>query len=508
MAINNLIMKQLLIENKIAPHINVLEELLSKVEERDFKQIVFAPYKIRIHDLDQRITNDMLTSDERDALVTKRNELLKELKKLRVGNDHLVVIAIAYLISLAKKHNYGICISQGFIYLFNGKYWEISDNETVQLFLGNAAERMGIIWRAKYYAFHKDLLQQLIAVANISKRDSHEDKVLINLKNGTFEIESMKQLLRCPDRRDFITYQLSFPYSPSQKAPRFQEFLDKVLPDKDSQALLAEYIGYLFIRPGTLKLDKALFLYGQGANGKSVFFEVIYALLGAENISSFSLQSITDVSGYYRAMLKNKLVNYASEINGKLNTAILKQLISGEPVEARLPYGDPFILTNYAKLLFNCNELPNEIEQTHAYFRRLLIVNFSVTIPEAEQDKQLAQKIIASELSGVFNWVLDGLNRLLIQKNFTNSKAANDQLEEYKIQSDSVQMFLREEEYEKSTTDFIEYKKFFPLYRSYCTENGYHPCSGKTFSSRLRHIGFVFERKNYGIIIYVKKVSI
>jgi putative DNA primase/helicase len=46
-------------------------------------------------------------------------------------------------------------------------------------------------------------------------------------------------------------------------------------------------------------------------------------------------------TGYFRAKLANKLVNYASEINGKLEASIFKQLVSGEPVEARLPYGQP-----------------------------------------------------------------------------------------------------------------------------------------------------------------------
>ena len=93
------------------------------------------------------------------------------------------------------------------------------------------------------------------------------------------------------------------------------------------------------------------------------------------------MQSLTNENGYFRAKLANKLVNYASEINGKLESAIFKQLVSGEPVEARLPYGEPFTLKQYAKLIFNCNELPKDVEHTNAYFRRFLIIPFDVTIP-------------------------------------------------------------------------------------------------------------------------------
>src|SRR5690606_24227191 len=116
--------------------------------------------------------------------------------------------------------------------------------------------------------------------------------------------------------------------------------------DPERQRVLAEYLGFVFIKHGSnaLKEEKALILYGTGANGKSVFFEVVNALLGTDNVSSCSLQSLTNDNGYFRAKLANKLVNYASEINGNLEASIFKQLVSGEPVEARLPYGQPFIL--------------------------------------------------------------------------------------------------------------------------------------------------------------------
>ncbi len=68
--------------------------------------------------------------------------------------------------------------------------------------------------------------------------------------------------------------------------------------------------------------------------------------------------------------------------------------------------------------MFNCNELPKEVEHTNAFFRRFLIIKFDVTIPEANQDKNLSKNIIETELSGVFNWILEGLDRLLIQKNW------------------------------------------------------------------------------------------
>jgi len=392
--------------------------------------------------------------------------------------------------------------------LYNGAYWSSFNEAEFKRFLGEAAERMGIDkYDARLYSFRDQLFKQFLSVANLPKPDHNNEEVFINLKNGTFEIGPKKQILRRHNSKDFITYQLNFDYNQESLSPLFFEYLNRVLPNNELQDILAEYLAYVFIKPSTLKLEKTLLLYGTGANGKSVFFEIVNALLGAENISSYSLSNLTNENGYFRAMIADKLLNYASEISGKLETSIFKQLVSGEPVEARLPYGNPFTLTNYAKLIFNCNELPKEVEQTHAYFRRFLIVPFNVEIPEKEQDKELSKKIIDKELSGIFNWVLKGLNRLLAQKNFTKSKAVSDQLDQYKKQSDSVLMFLEDEGFEKSHSEKIESKVLFNLYKEYCRDSRSLNCSSKAFCDRLRKADFNIERKNSGNVVYIKKTS-
>jgi len=332
-----------------------------------------------------------------------------------------------------------------------------------------------------------------------------KDTVLINLQNGTFEINNKGIQLRPFDRSDFLTYQLPFEYDPKATAPLFQKYLDEVLPDKDRQKVLAEYLGFVFIKHGSnrLKEEKALILYGTGANGKSVFFEVVSALLGAENTSNYSLQSLTNENGYFRAKLANKLVNYGSEINGKLESSLFKQLVSGEPVEARLPYGQPFILKQYAKLIFNSNELPKDVEHTNAYFRRFLIIPFDVTIPEHEQDKNLHTKIIEKELSGVFNWVLEGLSRLLKQKRFTYSNAVKQAIDQYKSQSDSVRMFIDENNYEKHATEYKRIKDLYVEYRIFCNDDGFKPVNKSNFIKRLKGFGVLVKRLNVGNVAYL-----
>jgi putative DNA primase/helicase len=426
-------------------------------------------------------------------------------EEAKLKKQHYVILVVEQVLALAKRNQWGLCRREGQIYLYNGSYWKVLDKEDLRAFLGAAAQKMGVDkFQADYVRFSAELLEQFEYKAYLPAPKVSADVVRMNLQNGTLEIGNNQTQLRAPVAADFVTHQLPFAYVPTATAPLFQAFLQTVQPDTDCQKLLAEYLGYVFVSPARLKLEKTLLLYGSGANGKSVFFEVVTALFGPGNVSHYSLQSLTTPPAYCRARLATSLVNYASEINGKLESDTFKQLVSGEPVEARLPYGEPFILTHYAKLIFNCNELPTDVEHTHAYFRRFLIVPFTVTIPEAQQDRQLAAKIIAGELSGVLNWVLDGLRRLLQQGAFTDCEAVRQQLAAYRQQSDSVRLFLDENEYVASET-YTPLQDLYRDYKSYCVEDGYRPVNNRNFQKRLNANSIVTNRQKFGYVAYVRR---
>ncbi len=453
------------------PHEQLLTDLLGHIQEVDFRERAgFAP------------------GDE-DA----------KLKKA-----HYLIIAAEEVLTLAKNSRWGLCERDGSFYVYNGAFWKAIPEKDLKAFLRKAAEKMGIDkFTARFVEFSDNLFRQFTETAYLPAPIASRESIRINLTNGTFEISTHSQHLRAPDAADFLTHQLPFAYDPKATAPRFQAFLDRVLPDLDCQKVLSEYLGYVFISPSKLKLEKTLLLYGAGANGKSVVFDVIMGLLGSDNVSNYSLSSLTTEPAYCRAHLATKLLNYASEINGKLESDTFKQMVSSEPIEARLPYGQPFILTNYAKLIFNCNLLPTDVEHSHAFFRRFLIVPFEVTIPDHEQDKELAKKIISSELSGVFNWILAGLRRLLEQGRLTNCEAANDQLTAYKSQSDTVRLFMDENQYAPHSEYFTPLKDLYRDYRAYCIESGYRPVNHGNFRKRLTGNGISTERKTAGWVAFL-----
>lgn len=421
-------------------------------------------------------------------------------------NKHYTIITVEEILSTAKKRHWSLCIRNGFVFVYNGAYWKELSREELLHFLGTAAEKLGVkMYEARYHGFRGDLLRQFVSTAYFPIPQRSGSEVLINLANGTFVVTPERQYLKAFDRDDFLTYQLPFEMNEKNEAVLFRKYLDRVVPDSKVQMILAEYMGYVFIRHRTLKLEKSLILYGTGANGKSVFFDVMTALLGPNNVSNYSLQSLTHHSGYYRAKLGTILVNYASEISPKMDSTVFKQLVSGEPVEARLPHKDPMTIEDYAKLIFNTNDLPKDVEQNEGFFRRFCIVPFEVTIPEEERDPEMAKKIIYSELPGVFNWVLEGLKRLLLQKRLTQSDIVDNMIKQYRQQSDSVQLFLHDEGYEKDVQAEMSLKVLYDCYKLYCTEANYRTCSLKIFAERLRNLDFILTRKKKGNVIDIAK---
>ena len=469
---------------------DILQELSNSISKIDFQILAFPDIetvKKQIEDLKKFVYNeDGSFNKENKTEFDKYKKLNKRLNTYKLSKNHYLVLCVEQLLKIAKVNNWGLCKKNGFIYLYNGSYWSEINKESFQSFLGSVSLKMGVEkFKCKIHTFKDELFKQFMADAYLPTPKANRKNVLINLENGTFEITPTKRELRAFNRNDFLTHQLPFEYEPEATAPLFQKYLDEVLPNKDKQKVFAEFCGYIFIKPSVLKLEKMLILFGTGANGKSVFFEILNALLGSENISNYSLQSLTNDTGYQRAKIANKLVNYASEINGKLETDVFKQMASGEPIEARLPYGEPFILNDYAKLIFNCNELPKDVEHTNAFFRRFLIIGFDITIPESKQDKQLANKIIESELSGVFNWILLGLERVLKQKKFSKCEAVENARSDYEKQSDSVKMFIEDFEYSTST-DYTTIKDLYFQYKEYCIEDGFKNVNKSNFMKRLR----------------------
>lgn len=488
----------------------LLSQLLDSIKPIDLKAVIF-PESLEIADeietIKKSVFNDDGTTNDDNKIAAKEYfRLQKKLESFKITDAKIIVTVVDQVNLIAEKNSWGLSRFDGSIYVFNGCYHEPVTVEMFHSFLGNAALRLGVErLKASYHIFRDNLLSQYMSGNYIDGKKSDDKVVKLNVKNGTLHIDQDgKRELKPFDKNDFLKYQLSFEYSLDAKSPIWDKFLLEVLPDESLRFVLAEFLSSIFLPNSVLKIEKIGILFGTGKNGKSVVYEVLTALLGSENITSYSLQNLTSpTDGTYRARIKDALLNFSSELSTKLDPNILKALASGETMECKTLYKMPTQMSDYARLMSNANSLPTDLEQTAAFFRRFLVIPFLITIPDEKVDVRLPSKIIANELPGVLLYILAGLDRLLSQGRLTKSEAIDKTLEDYRTESDSVRMFLSESGYTKSDTDRILQTALYILYKDYAIENGNNAVNMKNFKKRILGMGIRINKESAGMMVYV-----
>lgn len=329
------------------------------------------------------------------------------------------------------SHNSGFPFvsMDGKIYIYTGTHLEEVNVDEVMMFLKFSFLKLS---GDSVYCGKKELINGLTAqfpytVMGLNVKQA-EDK--INFGNGTLDLKTGN--LCKHNWVDYFRYVLPYNYDKNASCPMFMKYLNEVMPEKEAQDVLSEYVGWLFM-PG-LKLEKVLYLYGSGCNGKSVFIEIVEALLGKENISH---ESLSDLCGEYgansRSNLAGKILNTCSDVAPNAFAGdLFKRIASGEPISAKILYKDVTTLTEYPKMMFCLNELPKTNDTSNGFYRRFLIAPFKVQIPKSKINPNLAKDIISHELPGIMNWVLEGRERLVKNGKFTDSPVMNKTLEEYK----------------------------------------------------------------------------
>jgi putative DNA primase/helicase len=428
--------------------------------------------------------------DEESEDFIKYEKLKKRINSVKVRRQEYSVLVINVFKRNVLAEGLDLKVFNKEIFFYNGKYWQNITEERFTSFLSNVAEKMGLTELVyEHHTFGSDLIKQFTH-KNFIQFVTDSKHTCINLQNGTYKFFKGKGKLHPHNKKDNLHYVLPFDYLPEATCPIFIDYLEYCLPDEEKRNVIQEFLGYVFTPNEVCNLEKCLLLYGEGSNGKSVLYRVINELLGKENISSYSIPQLTDKTKgeYYTVNLQNKLLNYCSDTKGAFDdTGVFKQLVSGEKVTGRHPAGRPIEFVNNVKFIFNVNVLPSTPENVYGFFRRFEIIDFSVTVEEGKKDRQLPTKIVENELSGVFNWVLEGLDRLLINKKLTDCKANNEALERFKIKSNNVLEFLLDEGYEVCTN--VEQGEVFnDLYHSYqnwINENGGHALKKSNFKDRI-----------------------
>lgn len=345
-----------------------------------------------------------------------------------------------------------------------GSHWTAIDAPVWKYFVIQCAERCGLPHDLLMDAdFVKKLIDQLAKnFFKLRKNYVPDDEVWLNMPDETLVIKSDGTVSCHPHQKDdLFYYSLGYYFDAKAGCPRWLAFLDRVLPEREAQQVLAEYFCYCLMK--THRYERMLWLYGPGANGKSTVLKVLEALLGSANISTASLSQLTR-SQKDRIAIEHKMLNISSEGGRDVDPDVLKQLLTGEKVTVERKYHDARQTDDYGKFIVATNRMP-KAEDTYAFYRRMIIMPFDVVITDEEKDTQLFDKL-KEELPGILNWVLAAFPGLVERNEFTQSRLCDEAMKRYMAQADSVQLFV-DQMCEKSETA-IRGDYLFAAYQNFC----------------------------------------
>jgi putative DNA primase/helicase len=318
--------------------------------------------------------------------------------------------------------------------------------------------------------------------------DLDADPWLFNVLNGTLDLQTGQ--LRAHRRGDMLTKIAPVFYEPDADCPTWLAFLERIMAgDQDLIAYLQRVIGYGLTGDTS---EQALFVFhGTGANGKSTFLEAIHEMLGQDYALRIRTETLMvkqgDAVPSDIARLRGaRLVSAQETEEGKrLAESLVKSLTGGDTVTARFMRQNEFQFKPEFKLFVASNHKPTIRGTDYAMWRRIRLVPFAVTIPEAEQDRQLCHKL-QSELSGILAWAVRGC--LAWQREGLGMPAAvRSATETYRAESDILAAFLDER---TTTAPEVAAGQLYEAYKAWAESNGEHAMTGQMFGRRMAERGF------------------
>ena len=183
--------------------------------------------------------------------------------------------------------------------------------------------------------------------------------------------------------------------------------------------------------------------------------------------------------------------------------ARFKKIVAGETQSAERKFKDPFEFQPFAKILFSANDFIPTKDRTHGFYRRFDIVRFDRIFGPEEQKPDLLQDL-KKEITGIFNWGLEGLERLNEQEwKMTSSRFMESCHEEFRRATNPLQIFL-EEECTVEKESYIDSTLLREAYKNFCEERGYKILSDNNLGQELKRLGIERKRKRQeGIRGYV-----
>jgi putative DNA primase/helicase len=328
-------------------------------------------------------------------------------------------------------------------------------------------------------------------------QDFDSDPWLLNVGNGTIDLRIGS--LQSHNRSNLISKLVSVDYDASASCDQWDAFLWRITGRNDElYEYLQRFVGYLLT--GVTSEQVLHFLYGLGANGKSVFCEVLAAILGEYAVIAAPDMVMArkhggipnDVARLRGA--RSALMNETSQ-GSRFDEAKLKDLTGSDSLTARFLHREFFDFQPTHKLVIRGNHKPAILGTDAGIWRRLRLVPFTVSIPADEQDRQLLDKL-RRELPGILHWAVQGC--LQWQRvGLAPPTSITEAVEAYRTESDTLGRFI-EECCQVRQLAQVKSSAIYQRYREFAEQVGERAMPSKDFPAEVIRRGFSWKRTKAG----------
>jgi len=325
----------------------------------------------------------------------------------------------------------------------------------------------------------------LLLKAEVVSTELFNRKPLFNFHNCVLDLETGETHPHAEG--DMCSVQAPYDYDSEAFSPGWAKFIEEIAGgDEDKINLLQEIAGYVLFNDNSLQ--KCFFLIGEGANGKSVFLDVLSAVFGEENVSNVEMSGL--VEPFQRIHLLNSVLNISSETQSNVKGAesIFKQIVVGDAINGCFKNKDFLTFRPRTKLISACNEFFKSRDMTSGFLRRICFVNFDsrfVDNPVSEgeylADKEIGKKL-KENLSAVFNWAYAGYKILRERRCFTETGGQRETMEGFMRENNPIVAFIEEGLVKPGR---VSRETLYKDYATWCAAAGHAPMSRTKFTRQF-----------------------
>lgn len=325
------------------------------------------------------------------------------------------------------------------------------------------------------------------------------DKLLVGTPNGILNLADGSFRPFSFDSR--VTKRIGTQFDPAAQAPHWDRFLSEVQPDPEMRAFLQRLMGYTLT--GHTRDHILPFHYGRGGNGKGTFFEKAMRPLFGDYAATLSsnltckgkVEKNNDVEVHQIAG-KRFLMGTEMERATELNEHWLKGATGEDMLKGRGLYRSHFEYRPTGKIHLVGNHKPVIVSTDPGFWRRFIMVPWTVEIPAERRDLSLTDKIYA-ELPGILNWVVQGAQDWL-RHGINIPASCQDFTVKHREDSDRLLDFFDAKLVRNPDTQ-VSKSAVFDAYLDWCEHEGINrPMSKRSLGMALDDRGWIEHKDREG----------